>query len=179
MGLFEARKGRFISLTDLEYVSIEDEKATPGPLFGGVNAKIKTFIFDPEVGYRLYQNPDNSAFVDVLGGVRIWRISTDFTFTPGILPGTQVEASRSWVDAVGGLRGSAHLSEKLFVSGKFDLGGGGSKFTYQLFGGGGYEINKKIALLFGYRVIDVDYNKNNFVYDMNQRGPVLGIGFKF
>lgn len=62
------------------------------------------------------------------------------------------------MDAVGGVRASAHLLEKLFVTGKFDLAGGGSKFTYQLFGGGGYNISKKIALLFGYRALDVDYN---------------------
>jgi opacity protein-like surface antigen len=83
------------------------------------------------------------------------------------------------VDAVGGLRGKMALSKKMFLTGKFDLGGGGSKFTWQVFGGGGYNLNEKIALIFGYRVLDVDYDKNNFVYDMNQRGPIFGLGFKF
>ncbi|HEU4712959.1 MAG TPA: hypothetical protein VFS76_15405 [Pyrinomonadaceae bacterium] len=179
MAMFEARKDKFVVLTDLEYVSIEDDRATPGPLFSDVNAKIKTFIFDPEVGYRLFEDPDKGAFVDVVGGARIWRISTDFTFGPGILPGTQVDASRTWVDGVGGLRGKAALSDKVFLTGKFDLGGGGSKFTYQLFGGGGYNVTPNIALIFAYRVLDVNYDRNNFVYDMNQRGPIMGVGFKF
>jgi hypothetical protein len=26
---------------------------------------------------------------------------------------------------------------------------------------------------------DVNYDKDNFVYDMNQRGPIMGLGFKF
>ena len=47
------------------------------------------------------------------------------------------------------------------------------------FAGAGYNLNPKIALIFGYRVLDVDYDKNNFVYDMNQRGPILGLGFRF
>jgi hypothetical protein len=179
MGTFEARKDRFISLTDLEYVSLEDDRATPGPFFGSANAKIKTFIFDPEVGYRVFHDPDKGSFVDILGGIRVWHVSTDITFSPGILPGIEVQGSRNWVDAVGGVRASAHLSEKLFITGKFDLGGGGSKFTYQLFGGGGYNLNKSIALLFGYRALDVNYNKDNFVYDTNQRGPIVGIGFRF
>ena len=68
---------------------------------------------------------------------------------------------------------------KYFFMGRFDVGGGGSKFTYQLFGGLGYNINKKIALVGGYRVLDVNYDRNNFVYDTNQRGPILGVGFKF
>jgi hypothetical protein len=179
MGTFEARKGKFISLTDLEYVSVSDEKATPGPLFSNVDAGFKTFIFDQEVGYRLLENSEKGATLDVLGGARVWRVKTDLEFGAGILPATRVEGSRSWVDAVGGLRGKMALSEKLFLTGKFDLGGGGSKFTWQVFGGGGYNINPKIALIFGYRVLDVDYNKNNFIFDMNQRGPIVGIGFRF
>jgi len=179
MGLFEARKGKLFVLTDLEYVAISDDKATPGPLFSAVNAKFKTFIFDPEVGYRIYDDPDKGASVDVLGGIRVWHVSTDLAFSAGILPAIEVQGSRNWVDAVGGLRGKAPLSQKIFLTGKFDLGGGGSKFTYQLFGGAGYGINEKVALIFGYRVLDVNYNKNNFVYDMNQRGPIVGLGFKF
>jgi hypothetical protein len=178
MGTFEARKGKFISLTDIEYVSVSDEKATPGPFFSTVDAGFKTFIFDQEVGYRFLDNSEG-ATLDVLGGARVWRVKTDFEFGAGILPATRIEASRSWVDAVGGLRGKMALSEKLFLTGKFDLGGGGSKFTWQVFGGGGYNINPKIALIFGYRVLDVNYDKNNFVFDMNQRGPIVGMGFRF
>ena len=178
MGTFEARKGKFISLTDLEYVSVSDDKATPGPLFSTVDAGFKTFIFDQEVGYRFLDN-SKGATIDVLGGARVWRVKTDFEFGAGILPATRIEASRSWVDAVGGLRGKMALSEKLFLTGKFDLGGGGSKFTWQVFGGAGYNLNPKIALIFGYRALDVDYDKNNFVFDMNQRGPIVGMGFRF
>ena len=178
MGTFEARKGKFISLTDLEYVSVSDDKATPGPFFSTVDAGFKTFIFDQEVGYRLLDN-EKGATLDVLGGARVWRVKTDFEFAAGILPATRIEASRSWVDAVGGLRGKMALSEKFFLTGKFDLGGGGSKFTWQVFGGAGYNLNPKIALIFGYRALDVDYDKNNFVFDMNQRGPIVGLGFRF
>lgn len=179
MGVFEARKDKLVVLTDLEYVSLEDDQAIPSPLFSAVNAKVKTFIFDPEVGYRVFDDPEKGAYVDVVGGVRVFHVSTDLTFSPGILPGTEVEASRTWVDGVFGLRGKADLSKKVFFTGKFDLGGGGSKFTYQLFGALGYNITPKIALMGGYRVLDVDYNKNGFIYDTNQRGPILGVGFRF
>lgn len=179
MGVFEARKGKLVSLTDLEYVNISDNKATPGPLFSNVDAQFKTFIFDPEVGYRLLDHPDKGASIDVLGGVRVWHVSTDFAFGAGVLPATEVQASRNWVDGVVGLRGKAALSPKMFITGKFDVGGGGSKFSWQLFGGAGYNITPKIALIGGYRVLDVNYNKNGFVYDMNQRGPIVGLGFRF
>ena len=179
MGAFEARKGKLVSLTDMEYVNVSDDKGTPGPLFSGVTVKVKMFIFDPEVGYNLLDNPDKGQIIDVVGGIRVWHISTDLIFNPGVLAGQEVQASRTWVDAVVGLRGKAALSKKFFVTGKFDLGGGGSKFAWQVFAGGGYNVNPKIALIVGYRVLDVNYDKNNFVYDMNQRGPILGLGFKF
>jgi hypothetical protein len=178
MGVFEAHKGKWGIQTDVEYVSVEDDKATPGPLFSSANAKIKTFVFTPEVGYRIYDNREGS-FVQVLGGTRIWHISSDLTLNAGVLPAVQIKTSRSWVDGVAGLRGKAALSEKFFFMGRFDLGAGGSKFTYQLFGGLGYNINKKIAAVFGYRDLDVNYDKNNFLFDMSQRGPIMGVGFKF
>ncbi len=179
MGLFEARKGNWLVLTDVEFVSLEDERATRGPLFSAVNAKVKMFNFKPEVGYRVFADIEKGHFIDVVGGARIWHISTDLTFSPGILPTAQVDASRSWVDAVGGLRGKVSLSERVFSIGKLDLGGGGSKFTYQLFGGLGYNLNRKVALVGGYRVLDVNYDKNSFVYDMNQRGPIIGAALRF
>jgi hypothetical protein len=179
MGVFEAHKGKWAMQTDVEFVSLEDDKATPGPLFSSANAKIKTFVFTPEAGYKIYNDPDKGSFVQVLGGTRIWHISTDLTFNAGVLPTVQINSSRSWVDGVVGLRGKAALSEKVFFLGRFDVGGGGSKFTYQVFGGLGYSLTEKIALVGGYRALDVKYDKNNFLYDMNQRGPILGIGFKF
>jgi len=179
MGVLEAHKNKWAIQTDLEFVSLEDEKATPGPLFSSATAKIKTFVFTPEVGYKIYSDPDKGSYVQVLGGARIWRISSDLTFNAGLLPGFQTKLSRSWVDAVVGMRGKAALSEKFFLMGRFDVGGGGSKFTYQLFGGLGYNLNKKVALIGGYRALDVNYDRNNFLYDTDQRGPIVGLGFRF
>ncbi len=179
MGVLQARKGRFVSLTDMEYVSIREDRATPGPFFSSVDAGFKTFIFDQEVGYRLYDDSDRGASVDVLGGIRVWHVGTDLDFGAGILPAQQIQDSRTWVDGILELRGKAAVSEKVFVTGKFDLGGGGSNFTWQFFGGAGYNIKPNIALIGGYRVLDVNYNKDNFIYDMNQRGPIIGLGFRF
>jgi hypothetical protein len=43
----------------------------------------------------------------------------------------------------------------------------------------GYNIKPNIALIGGYRVLDVNYNKHNLNYEMNQRGPIMGLGFRF
>ena len=178
MGTFEARKNKFIILTDLQYSDLSTEKGNPGPLFSSTRASFKTFVLDPEVGYRVLDN-GKGAFVDVLGGIRYWHLNANLQFRAGILPAVEVSRSRSWVDGVVGLRGRAALSERLFVVGKADLGGGGSNFTYQLFGGVGFNVGKRLALIGGYRDLNVNYNKDGFLFDMSLHGPILGFGIKF
>ena len=179
MGTFEARKKRFVILTDLQYSNLGTDRATPGPLFSSASADFKTFVFDPEVGYRIVQNPEKGAFVDVLGGIRYWHLKTDLTFNSGLASSVSASRSRDWVDGVAGIRGRAHLSPRLFVTGKADIGGGGSDFSYQLFGGGGYLVGSRYALIAGWRHLSVNYNKDGFLFDNALSGPVLGFGIKF
>jgi hypothetical protein len=179
MGTFEARKNKFVILTDLQFSNLGTDRPSPGPFFSGAEADFRTFILDTEAGYRILDNPEKGAFVDVLGGIRYWHLRTDLTFNAGLLPGVTATRSRGWVDGVAGLRGRAHLSPRWFVTGKGDLGGGGSNFTYQLFGGVGVLVGKRYALIGGYRYLDVDYNKDNFLFDMALHGPVFGFGIKF
>jgi hypothetical protein len=179
MGTFEARKNKFIILTDLQYSNLGTDRPTPGPLFTSATADFKTFILDPEVGYRVAQNEAKGRFLDVLGGIRYWHLRSDLNFTAGILPPVSITRSRGWVDAVVGVRGNMALSPKFFLVGKADVGGGGSKFTYQLFGGVGFRVSKSVALIGAYRALSVDYDKDDFLFDMVLSGPVLGVGFKF
>ncbi len=178
MGTFEARRNKFVLLTDLQYSDLATERSNPGPLFSSTRASFKTFVLDPEVGYRIVDN-EKGAFVDVLGGIRYWHLNGTLAFRAGILPAFEVSRSRGWVDGIFGLRGRAALSERWFVTGKADLGGGGSNFTYQLFGGVGVNVGKRYALIAGYRDLSVNYNKDGFLFDMSLHGPVFGFGIRF
>ena len=179
MGTFEARKKRLVILTDLQYSNLGADRPSPGPLFSGATADFKTFILEPEVGYRIFDNPEKDAFFGVLGGIRYWHLRTDLTFNAGVLPGVTSSRSRGWVDGIVGVRGKTHLTRRFFLTGKADVGGGGANFTYQLFGGGGFLVGKRYALIAGYRYLDVNYNKDDFLFDMALQGPVFGLGIKF
>lgn len=179
MGSFEARKNRLVILTDLQFSNLGSNNDTPGPLFSSTESDFKTFILDPEVGYRILDNPEKGAFLDVLGGIRYWHLRTDLTFNRGLLPNVTITRSRDWVDGVAGLRGKVHLSPRWFITGKGDLGGGGSNFTYQLLGGAGVLFGKRYALIGGYRYLSVNYNKDQFLFDMALHGPLFGLGIKF
>jgi len=179
MGAFEAHRNKLTILTDLQFSNLGTDNATPGPGFSAVETKTKTFILDPEVGYRFSEDKAKGRFVEVLGGIRFWHLNEQLNFTAGTLPAQQVSGSRDWVDAVIGLRGKAALNKKWFVTGKMDVGGGGAKFTYQLFGGVGVMVSKKIALIGGFRDLYVNKSSNDFTFKMSLHGPVFGLGFKF
>ena len=180
MATFEARKNRWIILTDLQYSSLGTERPRPQAIiFNEATADFKTFILDPEIGYRVAQNREKGRSLDVLGGIRYWHLEADINLNSNIVASRFASASRHWVDVVGGVRGRANLTPKFFVVGKGDLGGGGSKFTYQLFGGAGYQFNQTFSILGGYRNLSVNYDKDDFLFDMSLHGPLFGVGIRF
>jgi hypothetical protein len=179
MGTFEARKNRLVIVTDLQYTNLGAERVRTGLGFVNADADFKTFIFDSEVGYRIFANPEEGASLDVLGGVRYWHLRSDLNFRRTSAPDLTITRSRQWVDGVAGLRGRIHVTPRVFLTGKGDLGGGGSNFTYQLFGGGGLTFGSRYALIGGYRYLNVNYNQDDFLFDMALHGPIFGIGIKF
>jgi len=177
MGVIQADREKFVTITDLIYMNLSDEHATPGPLFSSADVVKKSFIFSPEAGYRIVGS--DAAFMDILGGIRFWRVKTDLRFQPGLLNAISVSGSRNWVDGIFGLRAKVHLSPTWYVTGYGDIGGGGANLTYQILGIAGADIGERYAVLFGYRYLNVVYNKDRFLFDAGMGGPVIGFAFKF
>jgi hypothetical protein len=181
MGAFEARKGNWGVLIDTMYISLENETTTRGLLFSGVSSKTKLFIVDPEVSYRAFSN-DKGASIDLLAGVRIWHLKNSLSFASGLLaPQVDVSESKNWADPVVGARGVVALSPRLFLNGKFDVGGFGvgSDFTGQAYGGAGINVKPRVALIGGYRYLYVDYQNDGFLFKTALKGLVFGATFKF
>jgi hypothetical protein len=177
MGVFEARKNRFMLITDLLYISLEETKSSSGPLFSALRAESKTFMLSPVVGYRLAEK--EGASLDAIVGIRFWHTSTRLELEPGLLAGRVADNSKNWADVIGGLRGQVHLTRIFSLMGRVDLGGGGSDFTYQLFGGVGIDVSKSISLFAGYRYLHINYDRDDFLFDGAFKGPVLGAAFRF
>lgn len=178
MGTFEARKGNWMILTDAMYMSLSGKRVTPSPFFSDIDVEVKETIIDPEVGYRVVRRERGA--IDLLAGVRIWHVKPHLTFQPRILPLVDVEESKNWADPVVGVRGTAQLSPRVFVTSKFDVGGFGisSDFTGQVFGGAGFQLNPRIAVVGGYRYLRVDYFDDPFIFKTTMSGIVLGAKFK-
>jgi hypothetical protein len=57
--------------------------------------------------------------------------------------------------------------------------GAGSDLTWDVLAAAGYQWNDRFSLVAGYRALGVDYDKDGFVYDVVQHGPILGAVFRF
>lgn len=179
MGAFEARKGRFVLVNDLMWIKLGEERDTPGGLFSSVKLGVNMFIWDPEVGYNLYQG-DAGSF-DVLGGFRLMSVENNVNFRAGTLPAFDVSERKTWATPVFGARGVLNLNPKFFLTTKFDIGGGlGADFTGQFYGGAGFRISPKVALIGGYRYMKTDYDSEaGFLFDTTMNGVLLGAKFTF
>jgi hypothetical protein len=177
MGVFEARKNKFMIINDLLYISLDEQKDTSGPLFSSLKAKEKVFLLSPVAGYRLAEK--KGASLDAIAGIRFWHTSTRLELEPRQLAGRIGESSKNWADVIGGLRGQAHLSRAFSVIGRGDFGGGGSDYTYQLFGGVGIDVSKVTSLFVGYRYLYIKYTRGDTLFDGALKGVVLGAAFRF
>jgi hypothetical protein len=180
MTAVEARKGRFVIFTDLMWVKLSSEKDTPGPRFSTAKVGVSLFVLDPEVGYRFVNSKKGS--LDVLAGVRIWSVGASLTTTTGNVPGFDVSQRKSWAAPVVGVRGVANITQRFFLAGKFDIGGAGigADLTTQLYGGAGYSFTKHVAVVGGYRWLQVDYDdEEGFLFDTQMSGALIGLKFSW
>ena len=178
MGQVEARKGNWSILGDAMYMSLSGKKVTPSPFFGDIEVEVKETIIEPAVAYRVFKGERSS--IDLLGGVRFWHVKPHIVFQPRILPLVDVEESKNWADPIVGARGTVGLSPRTFLLGRFDVGGFGAKsdFTGQAFGGAGFQVKPRIALIGGYRYLRVDYVNEGFIFRTAMSGIMLGAKFR-
>jgi hypothetical protein len=83
------------------------------------------------------------------------------------------------VDAIVGLRARRALPRGSWVSGYGDVGAGGSDLTYQVVGTVGMDIGARYAVIFAYRHLNVDYDKDRVLLDTAMQGPLFGFTFRF
>ncbi len=177
MGVAEMKWNGFIAMADSFYSDVRGQRATPGPLFSSVNPQQKIFVFTPEGGFRIVDTGATS--IDAVGGIRLWHLNTQLQFQPGALPGVTMQDSRTWFDGIVGVRAKQSLGHNWRATAYGDVGGGGSRSTFQIVAAANWDFQNHYELLLGYRYLNVDYNQDVLLLDTNLRGPVFGITFKF
>jgi len=93
--------------------------------------------------------------------------------------------TEEWIDPTIVARVTLPFGDQWFFQARANLGGFGvgSDLVWQLQADVGYRASNKWRFAFGYRVIDIDYDRGSgsdrFVYDIQTFGPVLRLGYSF
>ena len=103
------------------------------------------------------------------------------TLDPGLAAQQTGRGKDSWWDPVVGLRGRKSIGAKTYLTGWAQIGGfgAGSDFISDVFAGVGYSFSEKTSLVGGWRYQSVDRSDNDFVWDVKQSGPIIGLNITF
>jgi hypothetical protein len=98
--------------------------------------------------------------------------------------GRHFDDSQTWVDPVVGTRFAVDLAERWIVVGEADVGGvvAGSDLSWNAQGYLGYRtsvLGQPMTFAIGYRALYVDYDHNDFKWEVTQQGPILGAALQF
>ena len=179
MLFYSARKGRFGIAGDVEYVQTSTTDNSLAPLFGRTELTSKNFVFSVLGEYLVFN--DGRATLRLAGGARLWSVENELKLSSGLLPDTRIKGDETWVDPVVGVSGRFNITPKIFLNGWGFVGGFGvgADFTADLFAGVGYRFTDSISSTLGYRWVKVDYDNNDFLYDVRQHGIAAGLTFTF
>ena len=181
MGAAQFRNGRFLLLTDLVFAKIAPSRefAAPSGLGLGVKLDSTTLTGIAAGGYRIVDDP--RFILDGFAGVRGFYLDNVLKLDRGALPSISFGKSEAWADPAVGARVRFNLNENWYASTIGFFGGTSAKsnFFWDLFAGVGYAFNERYAAFAGYRVLKVDYANGNFLYNVVQHGPVVGLNIRF
>lgn len=183
MLMLDARKGRHGFLADLLYARVEPEfELLPPPIDLGLTATAETTMATLAYQYQLYR--EEGTVVDLLAGLRYWRMDTELRFSGGLgfLAGRSIRNRESWLDPAVGIKGRLPLgNSRFYFEGGAGIGGFnvGSDLFYEVNANVGYQWNRSLGTTIGYRMFDVDYENDGYVYDVRQQGWQLGLTWSF
>jgi len=175
-----ASKGNWGLVADINYLDLGIHKELPLPPGAPgtlpIDIDFKMLTFDGLGSYSLHPA------IDVIFGTRIYNL--DNTTVIGSDP-LQIEAagSKTWADAVGGVRFGAPLNDRFSVAFRADIGAGGSDLAWHILTGVGIKLSDRFDIFGGYKVLDIDYTDGEanelFGMDTNMRGLIFGVDIKF
>ncbi len=173
----EMRKGRWAGVIELLAVKLSGQRAVPRTVFETAELDANQTMIEISPRYRV--TPPGRVDVDLIGGIRLWAVSSTLILSDGVALTTGI--GDQWVDPIIGSRLIAELGRGFVIQTRGDIGGFGvgSEFTWQLMGLLGYNINRGATLLGGYRYLDVDFEDDDgLLFDVAMKGLILAAAIR-
>ncbi len=178
MAIAEARNGPYSIFGDLIYTKLSASSDTPlGILADSAEVEASTFAGLVGAGYSVLDGP--SGRLDIVGGVRVWSVDTDISFSGGGLGGQTFSDGATWVDGLVGVRGNFAFTPQFYAMGWALIGAGQADLDWDVAAGIGYHFNDRYSATLGYRALGVDYSDDGFLFDVVQQGPIMGLTIRF
>jgi hypothetical protein len=182
----EVHNNKMAFTSDLFYADLTQDASSKNGVISG-NANLKQFWWELEGLYRL--NPWLEAGVgarinNITAGI---NINTTITNPVDLSKSWNQSKSNTWVDPLIVVRLKTVVHEKWLFQLRADVGGFGigSSWAWQLQPDIFYRASKLLQFGLGYRIISMDYTTGSkgtdsyFLYDMEEYGPQIRIGFNF
>jgi hypothetical protein len=175
MFMGEARRGPYSVLADLMYIDTDTRSRLPT----GSKLEVEGKTASGFLGAVIRCSAMTIIGSTSAGGVRVWYSSTTLTLHGGQASGHSGSDNATWADAMVGLRGRYAVSERFWLSSWGMVGAGQSREDWDLAALAGWEFTPGFSAVAGYRAMGVNYRNDGFVYDIVQKGPLLGISGRF
>lgn len=179
---FEANTNKWAITSDLVFMNLKSE-VTPGTLLHSGTLKTNQFIWETEGMYRVLP------FLEFGIGGRLNNLAVGADVRRNAFPAGTYEYSNErsalWFDPIVATRIAHNFGQKWFAQFRADIGGFGlgSDLTWQLQGYAGYHFTHVFQITAGYRLLSIDYDRttanDEFLFDVNEFGPVIRFGFNF
>ncbi len=173
----EVHNNQWAFTSDLFYASLSQDASSKNGIIGGT-ADLKQFMWELEGLYRL------NSWLEAGVGARINSIKLGLNIaTTGGAFNKTADKTNAWVDPVIVTRLSKWVDNKWLFSLRADIGGFGigSQIAWQLQPDIFFRASRLLQLGLGYRIISMDYStgsgSDRFLYDIDEYGPQLRIGF--
>ena len=172
----EVHNDRFAYTSDLFYASLAQDASSKNGILNGT-ASVKQFWWELEGLYKV------KPWLEFGVGARINSITNGLNINVPGPSNKNVSKGATWVDPIIVTRLKGAINNKWLLQLRADMGGFGigSQFAWQLQPDIYYRASRLLELGLGYRIISMDYNKgsgdNRFLYDIEEYGPQLRIGF--
>ncbi|WP_027997973.1 hypothetical protein [Sinorhizobium arboris] len=178
MATGEARNGPYSIFGDAMYIKLSGQGGTPrGVLADDVELATETFAGLLGAGYAIFD--DGASRLDIVGGLRVWSVESELSFSGGVLDGRSRTDDATWVDGMAGFRGTYSITPEIYLTGWGLAGAGGADLDWDVAAAIGYRFSDTVSALAGYRALGVDYSKDGFVFDVVEQGPILGLSVRF
>lgn len=178
MGILDMRKGDWAVLTEILYLDVEsDDLKTSGPLFDGGAFDQQLLSYAMAISRR-YMFGDT--VVDPYVGYRYWDLTNELKLDAGVLSATSIDESESWGDLFVGARAQTPITKNWYLAGLFATNVAGDSDSFlDLYAGVKYNLSDTSHLIIGYRQLEVDYDNDDFLFDVELSGPAVGAIFNF